>query len=74
MRVFFTACQNESNLLIFLVLFACIYGGDEDIVDLVNIARGFVAFSKTYVSTCFCHYHLSPYFCFHSVFIIHIAT
>jgi len=32
MRVFFIACQNESNLLTFSLLFAYIYGGDQYIV------------------------------------------
>ena len=32
MGVFFIACQNKSNLLIFSLLFAYIYGGDQDIV------------------------------------------
>jgi hypothetical protein len=62
MWVFFIDCQNKSNLLIFSLLFAYIYGGEQDIVwgVLVNIAQSFGAFSKyrTYVSTCFCHYHL----------------
>ena len=62
MCVFIIAGQNKSNLLIFSLLFAYKYGGDQDMVlrFLVNIAQRFGAFSKyrTYVSTCFCHYHL----------------
>ena len=57
----YQACQNKSNLLIFSLLFAYIYGADQDIAQgvLVNIAQSFGTFSKyrTYVSTCFCHYH-----------------
>jgi hypothetical protein len=32
MCVFFIACQNKSNLVIFSLLLAYIYGGDQDIV------------------------------------------
>jgi hypothetical protein len=60
-----------------MLAYMCFYCGDLDSVQVafIKIAQGFVALFKyrTYISTCFWHYHFFPYILFHSVCIVYTS-